>query len=450
MTSPDSPQSVVNDNSEIAKLAEAARRNVQANQLHEAAGRYTQILQRDPEHAEALNFLGMHALNEGQYTRSLALFQHAVSAHPDDAALHKNLGLAQRASGALLEALTAFDAALRVKPEYPIAHLHKAAVLEQLGRREEAVNSYLSGLSQAGELGLMAQRDKLPAGLRQVLQQAVAVVQKAREEYLAQALAPLRATHPASAFSRVDQCLRMYFGREHPPAGSPLQRCTFMTFPGLPGQAWFERAQFPWLTEMERHTAEIRAELIDVLRGDEGFRPFIEMRRDHPGSKYWEALNYSPNWNAFFFYRDGQRFDANCARCPVTAGLLDTLPLSRVADHSPETFFSVLKPGAHIPPHTGVINTRLVVHLPLIIPPDCGIRVGTETRSWKEGECIVFDDTFEHEAWNKSDQTRVVLILDVWNPHLTDVEREAMRIVVEELGRFNQIHGQKDRAYENN
>ncbi|MGH8399135.1 MAG: aspartyl/asparaginyl beta-hydroxylase domain-containing protein, partial [Gammaproteobacteria bacterium] len=120
----------------------------------------------------------------------------------------------------------------------------------------------------------------------------------------------------------------------------------------------------------------------------------------------------------------------------------------RVAEHSPETFFSVLKPGAHIPPHTGVINTRLVTHLPLIIPPDCGIRVGNETRGWKEGECIVFDDTFEHEAWNKSDQTRVVLIFDIWNPYLTEVEREAMRIVVEELGHFNRLHGQSGQAYE--
>ena len=107
----------------------------------------------------------------------------------------------------------------------------------------------------------------------------------------------------------------------------------------------------------------------------------------------------------------------------------------------PETFFSVLKPGAHIPPHTGVVNVRLVCHLPLIVPPDCGIRVGSETRGWKEGECIVFDDTFEHEAWNKSGQTRVVLIFDIWNPYLSASEREGMRIAIETLGRFNRAHG---------
>lgn len=444
MTSPDLPRSAVDDNSELARLAEAARRSAQANQTREAVELYSQLLQRDPEHSEALSFLGMQALAAGDVAGSLTLFQRAVAAHPGDAALFKNLGLVQRARGALPEALSALDTALRLQPEHPVVHLHKGAVLEQLGQSDQALNSFLAGLTQAGELGLMAQRDKLPAGLRQALQHAVSVVQQARQAYLTQALARLRAGHPAADFVRVDQCLRMYFGQESPPACDPLQRCTFMTFPGIPAQAWFERSQFPWLTQIERHTDEIRNELIEVLRGDVGFRPFIEMRRDHPGSKYWESLNYSPNWNAFFFYRDGHRFNANCARCPVTSGLLDRLPLSRVADHSPETFFSVLKPGAHIPPHTGVINTRLVVHLPLIIPPDCGIRVGTETRGWKEGECIVFDDTFEHEAWNKSEHTRVVLIFDIWNPYLTDVEREAMRIVVEELGRFNAAHGQKE------
>ena len=420
---------------------------MQDNQLQQAASLYAQVLEQAPDHPAALNFFGTQALNTGQFARSVDLFQRALAASPDDASLYKNLGLAQRACGALQDAVSAFETALRIKPEYPVAHLHKAAVLEQLGRPAEALQSYLAGLTQAGDLGLLVQMDKLPAGLRQVLQQAVSVVQEAREQHLAQALAPLRAVHPASAFTRVDQCLRVYFGHGRPPAGHLLQRCTFMTFPGLPAQAWFERTQFPWLTEVEAHTDEIRAELLEVLRCDAGFRPFIEMRREHPGSKYWESLNYSPNWNAFFFYRDGHRFDDNCRRCPVTAGLLDKLPLSRVADHSPETFFSVLKPGAHIPPHTGVINTRLVVHLPLLIPPDCGIRVGTETRGWNPGECIIFDDTFEHEAWNKSNQTRVVLIFDIWNPYLSEVERVAMRIVVEELGRFNQLQGQSEQPY---
>jgi len=224
------------------------------------------------------------------------------------------------------------------------------------------------------------------------------------------------------------------------PAG---QRPTFMSFPGLPARAWYEHAEFPWMPALERHTDAIRQELLAVMAKDQGFRPFVEMPREHPGAAYWKDLNHSPNWNAFFFYRDGQAYVENQARCPVTTAALDAAPLNRVADHSPESLYSILTPGAHIPPHTGVINVRLVVHLPLIVPSatECGIRVGTETRGWEEGRCIAFDDTYEHEAWNKSDKTRVVMIFDIWNPALTLPEREGIRLAIEELGRFNRAHG---------
>jgi len=86
-------------------------------------------------------------------------------------------------------------------------------------------------------------------------------------------------------------------------------------------------------------------------------------------------------------------------------------------------FFSILKAGAHIPAHTGVTNVRSVVHLPLIVPEGCEFRVGGETRPWRAGEAFAFDDTSEHEAWNRSGDDRAVLIIDVWNPHLSEHER---------------------------
>jgi aspartate beta-hydroxylase len=113
------------------------------------------------------------------------------------------------------------------------------------------------------------------------------------------------------------------------------------------------------------------------------------------------------------------------------------MPLVRIRDHAPETLYSVLRPGTHILPHRGVTNTRLVTHLPLIVPPDCALRVGGETHVWEEGRCITFDDTFEHEAWNRSDQTRVVLILDSWNPDLSEAEQAAVTDLVAAIGDFN-------------
>lgn len=142
-------------------------------------------------------------------------------------------------------------------------------------------------------------------------------------------------------------------------------------------------------------------------------------------------------WDAFFFYRHGVRHDANCARCPRTIGLLDSVPLVRVRDHAPEALYSALCPGTHILPHSGVTNTRLVTHLPLIVPRDCALRVGGETHVWEEGRCVTFDDTFEHEAWNHSDQARVVLIMDSWNPDLSEAEQAAVADLAAAIGDFN-------------
>lgn len=435
-----SPRNPPETSTESEALAAQARAFLQHGNLPQAQASYVKLLRLVPEHAEALGFLGIQALNAGQAARAIELFQQALHSSPDDATLYKNLGLALRLRGSLPESLTAFHQALQIKPDFLVAALNQGAVLEQLGRPAEALPVYLRALQQADAEGLSLRAETLPAGLRQLLSRAREVARTAREQWVRNALAPVQARYGTEALTRVEHCLAVHFDHLPAPAPHPLQRPTFMSFPDIPARAWFERGEFPWLAQIERQTEAIREELVEVLRSDAGFRPFVEIPRDHPGARYWEAVNHSPSWNAFFFYRDGVRHEENCRRCPVTAAALDATPISRVAEHSPEAFFSVLKPGTHIPPHTGVINTRLVAHLPLIIPENCGIRVGNETRGWKEGECIVFDDTFEHEAWNKSGRTRVVLIFDIWNPYLSEAEQQAMKTVVEEMGRFYSHH----------
>jgi aspartyl/asparaginyl beta-hydroxylase (cupin superfamily) len=137
----------------------------------------------------------------------------------------------------------------------------------------------------------------------------------------------------------------------------------------------------------------------------------------------WTRLNNSPAWSALHLWKDGERIDAACARAPRTAEIVESLPLAGIPGRAPTVFFSILQAGQHIPPHTGVTNTRTIIHLPLIVPPGCTFRVGGETREWREGQAFAFDDTIEHEAWNRSDKDRAVLILDCWNPHLSDHER---------------------------
>ena len=128
-------------------------------------------------------------------------------------------------------------------------------------------------------------------------------------------------------------------------------------------------------------------------------------------------------WATFFLWRDGVRQDEARARCPATAALLERLPMAHQSGFAPTAMFSALQGRAHIPPHTGSANTRLIVHMPLVLPGPARFRVGGETRDWKMGQAWVFDDTIEHEAWNGSDRTRVILLFETWRPELRDEER---------------------------
>jgi aspartyl/asparaginyl beta-hydroxylase (cupin superfamily) len=204
-------------------------------------------------------------------------------------------------------------------------------------------------------------------------------------------------------------------------------RCHGFFYPFLPADEFFDRGHFPWLEQLEAAAPVIRSELQAILKSaDPGLAPYIDMPPGTPRN-LWSALDRSPDWSALHLWRDGERVDAVCERAPRTAELVDTLPLARIAGRAPAVFFSILKAGKTIPPHTGVTNIRSIVHLPLIVPGGCGFRVGSETRAWREGEAFVFDDTIEHEAWNRSDQDRALLILDCWNPHLSEDERAIIR-----------------------
>ena len=427
----------------VRVLAEQAGSLARRGELPQALALYQQILEVEPAHPEAVSFVAMSLLQGGDLRRALAMLSQAAERHGENANLHKNLGIAFRASGDPAKALAAFERAFTLQPAMVAAWLNHGALLAELRREEEALSSYLRGFEAAEATGMLVDAARIPAGIRVLAEKAWTAIRDARMEVFQRALAPLEREHGRPALARVWHCLEAYLGlrpQVQLPAG---QRPTFMSFPGLPARAWYEHDEFPWMPELERHTGVIREELLAVMAKDEGFRPFVEMPREHPGAEYWKQLNHSPDWNAFFFYRDGEAYAANQARCPATVRALEAAPLNRVADHSPEALYSILTPHAHIPPHTGVINIRLVVHLPLIVPSatECGIRVGTETRGWREGRCIAFDDTYEHEAWNRSSHTRVVLIFDIWNPALTLPERDAMRVAIEELGRFNRAHG---------
>jgi hypothetical protein len=211
-----------------------------------------------------------------------------------------------------------------------------------------------------------------------------------------------------------------------------FQQPTAYYFPQLPQIQFYERSEFPWAERVEAAADDMRRELEAAL-GDEGlFRPYLQSREDRPSYDFHGLLD-NPAWSTLYLWENGGPVEKNVARFPRTFAALEGVPMPHITTRAPSILFSMLKPGARIEAHHGMINTRLICHLPLVVPPDCGFRVGNETRAWEPGKLLIFDDTIEHEAWNDSDRDRVILIFDIWRPELSLDERRAVTAIFEAI-----------------
>jgi aspartate beta-hydroxylase len=280
-------------------------------------------------------------------------------------------------------------------------------------------------------LGFWFDEPSTPVWLRPLVMRAMQIANDGRVEAFDELLAPLVARYGDDELARVVKALAMYCGIEPTAYADPRQRPTFLYIPDLPVAPHFPRETLPFAAWYEAQTEAIAGELYGVWETHE-VQPF---HYDVPEAKRGELAS---GWDAYFFYEDGARIDAHHAACPRTSTVLSGLPLDHVPDHGPEVCFSIMRAGAHIAPHRGVTNARAVLHLGLQVPDGCALHlVGVETLTWQRGTCWAFDDTFEHEAWNRSDTTRAILLGDIWNPYLRQAEREALAQLVAAIGVFN-------------
>ncbi len=354
---------------------------------------------------------------------------------PSELAVLINRGLACEAAGDRHGARDGFQLAVHRHPGEPTARLLLAYALERLELYGDALLAYYRAITDAQRQGRWLDQATTPPAILDRVTHAMRFVKAGRRRAFELVLEPLVRRHGNAAMRRVEDCLALHVGERRGAPEDPRQKPSFLFFPGLPTTPYFERSDFPWIEELEAQTAAIRDELMAVLpRAERSERVFADDAEESAGLSGSQG---APTWTGFYFYRHGERRRANHALCPRTSAVLDRLPLARIREHAPEVMFSVLTPGTHVLPHRGVTNTRVVCHLPLIVPEDCALVVGGETHRWREGEVVVFDDTYEHEAWNRGTRTRVVLILDVWNPHLSAAEREAVAALVEATGDFN-------------
>ncbi len=430
-------------NTQTARADEArinlARAHAAQHRIGEAEAVYRDILKTAPDTPEALNFVAMCGLSRGDFAAAQRELEHAARLEPTEPEIWKNVGIVHLAQHHGDDALDAFDRALGLEPMHFAARLHRGAALEQLGRLDDATTSYFGALAAAQSRGKWRNDMTTPPGLRPVVRHAVVFVETHRQRIFMELLQPLRDRYGAASLVRVEQGLEIYLGVRPANYPDPRQYCKFFYVPGLRTTPYYERELFPWHAELEKHTDAIRAELRGVLEQPAGVEPFLGTN-DNTLPKVQSLLAGTrghAEWNSFFFHRHGEVFEQNASRCPRTTAILATLPLVHIRGHAPEVLFSILTPGSHILKHHGVTNARLVTHLPLIIPEDCAISVGGVEHAWQQGRCVTFDDTFEHEAWNRSDKLRAVMILDSWHPDLTEAERAAIALLIGAIGDFN-------------
>lgn len=211
-----------------------------------------------------------------------------------------------------------------------------------------------------------------------------------------------------------------------------LQQPSAYYFPGLPQIQFYEPEAFAWAAGVEAATDAIRAELEQATAQGDDFRPYLQSRGDRPSYDFHGLLD-NPAWSTLYLWENGGPTPRARERFPQTFAALERAPLAHITARSPSILFSLLQPKARIEAHHGMINTRLICHLPLVVPPGCGFRVGNDVREWEVGKLMIFDDTIEHEAWNDSDADRIILIFDVWRPELSADERHSVTTMFEAI-----------------
>ncbi|HET6553873.1 MAG TPA: aspartyl/asparaginyl beta-hydroxylase domain-containing protein [Dyella sp.] len=422
----------------VVALREMALNGLRQGDAMLAEQYFARLLEQLPDDAQALQFVAGRHLMRGDSARAVTMLQAAALAQPLNGDVLHQLGAAQLSAGDLQGAVASLRRGLDVAPHMFVARLRLGIALEQLGESHDAVLAYFGAVNTAQAQGRWLSDDTTAPGIQGAVKHAMRFIDAGRRSTFDAVLQPLRERYGRSELTRVEQCLAIYLGEQPANLPDPRQKPKFLYFPGVPSQPYYPASRFPWQADLEGATEAIRNELLAVLAENQPLEPFLGEQSQEDLKGHLRSSGAQPAaWDAYFFYRHGEHFAEHCARCPRTSDLLNALPLVRIRDHAPETLFSVLRPGTHILPHRGVTNTRLVTHLPLIVPSDCAINVGGEIHEWKEGQCVSFDDTFEHEAWNRSERTRVVMILDSWNPDLTEVERLAVTDLVEAIGDFN-------------
>ena len=362
---------------------------------------------------------GAAALQAGRSKDGRALLERVVATGRTNVQVWMLLALACRQMDDAAAFDRAVDEALRCDAGNLFALVWKGDSLAASHDDQGAISFYERAVR-------LAAGHELPSDLAAEIERARVAIQAATARYgeHLESFLTSQGLSPAARSPRFQEAIDILTGAKR----IYHQQPSAFYFPQLPQRQFYEREEFDWIPALEAQIGAMLAELNGLLETREGFRPYLVTPDNRPRVEF-HGLNDNPGWSTLYLWEKGEPVTDHIARCPKTFDAVRHAPLCDITPRAPNIMNSLLQAGARLPQHTGVMNARLICHLPLIVPPGCGFRVGNEVREWEVGKLLIFDDTIEHKAWNDSDKDRVVLIFDIWRPELGDADRLAVQTV---------------------
>ncbi|XP_045066304.1 aspartyl/asparaginyl beta-hydroxylase-like isoform X2 [Coregonus clupeaformis] len=322
----------------------------------------------------------------GRMRGALATLEKLVQIFPEDVALKNDLGVAHLLIGDNKSAKRVYEEVLAIAPSDGFAKVHYGFILKSENKIAESIPFLRDGL-ESGDPGTDDGRFYF---------------------------------HLGDALQRMgdDSAYKWYeIGHQRGHFASVWQRSLY-NVDGLKAQPWWtpkDTGYMDLVKTLERNWRTIRDEALSVMDKTTGL--FVPEE---------ENLREKGEWGQFTLWQQGKKAGESCRSVPKTCGLLERYPEATGCKRG-QIKFSVMQSGTHVWPHTGPTNCRLRMHLGLVVPKTgCKIRCTNDTRAWEEGKVLIFDDSFEHEVWQDADSYRLIFIVDVWHPELTQYQRQTL------------------------
>ncbi len=379
-----------------------------------------EILSRKADHLPSLRFLSDLAFNGADFAAAEPLLRKLIELNPRDGGLYSRLGQALYQQGRLEEALEPYRDYQRLNPKNAMVYLSLGCLYLELGDSERAAQAFSLGESVDRKLLHLWEEEGANPQLSQMSKSAWECLKEHHTQL------HLDAVDEGAGTERIRGAVWPLLDARETSYQHDKQRAQVFYFDLPKTPPFYDTAEMPWVETLEAEFPALRDEIINGLDLASDGRPYLGDGHQLEGEQWLGVVN-SMNWASVHLYSGGiANKNAVLQKFPKTLAALEQVPLATHRGNPAEVFISVLAPETTIPAHYGVSSANLTVHLPIVVPGDCGLWAGNESRVPEEGVVMAFDDTWEHGAWNKTGEQRVVLIFEVWNPQLSKAEQDAI------------------------